>query len=87
MSPAGLLFRNAVWRRLTESKPWEPRELRAGRGGRHRGPAKEDQELIGAQRASGVPQEKEEPDSEGRACPIPTFGPQTRQNPSRWMFA
>nr|CAI9711209.1 unnamed protein product [Rangifer tarandus platyrhynchus] len=65
MSPAGLLFRNAVWHRLTESKPWEPRELRAGRGGRHRGPAKEDQERIGAQRASGVPQEKEEPDSEG----------------------
>ena len=32
MSPAGLLFRDAVWRRLMSQSPGNPRELRAGRG-------------------------------------------------------
>lgn len=61
MSPAGLLFRDAVWSRLMESKPWEPSRAESRQRGGHRGPAKQDQECIGAQRAaSGVPQEKEE---------------------------
>ena len=72
MSPAGLLFRDAVWSRLMESMPWEPSRAESRQRGGHRGPAKQDQECIGAQRAasgvrigaqraaSGVPQEKEE---------------------------
>lgn len=56
MNPAGLPFRDAVWCRLMESKPWEP--SRAGRGLDAEDQPRKTESAAELGRASGVPQEK-----------------------------